>query len=127
MSPAGKIEATISVVHSHELCLDAADNFYGEHVWCEGDRTGQWGHYVWKRSPNGSVEKVIPPTKGFPVNYSVVRDKHGNMFWPERWPAGDGTPGTRAYESANRIRRRSATGIETIAEPRFRNVRWMAA
>lgn len=64
MSPDGKIEVAVSGVHTHELYLDASDNLYGEHLWYEGDRTGKWGHYVWKRSPKGVVEKVIPATEG---------------------------------------------------------------
>ncbi len=115
LAPDGKVEVAVPGVHTHELCLDASDNLYGEHLWYEGDRTGKWGHYVWKRTANGAVEKVIPATSGFLNNYSFVRDKPGNMYWAAR--TGDST----------RILRRSDAGVQTIAESRFRDVRWMAA
>ena len=46
----------------HELCLDARGNLYGEHLWYEGERTNEWGHYVWRRAPDGheSVTRLIP-------------------------------------------------------------------
>jgi hypothetical protein len=40
LAPDGKLEVAVPGVHAHELCLDASDNLYGEHLWYEGDRTG---------------------------------------------------------------------------------------
>lgn len=71
-------------VHTHELYIDAADNLYGEHLWYEGEATNKWGHRVWRRAPDGTVSVVIPPTAGFPRNYSFVRDRSGAMYWAER-------------------------------------------
>jgi sugar lactone lactonase YvrE len=117
MSPDGKREMAVPNVHTHELHIDSEGNLFGEHLWYEGDRTGKWGHYVWKRSPDGRLEKVISPTEGFLANYSFVRDRQGNMYWADRG------------ETVTRIRRRSVQAggeIRTIAESPFRNVRWMA-
>lgn len=121
VSPDGKREIVVPNVHTHELCLDSEGNLFGEHLWYEGDRTGKWGHYVWKRYPSGRIEKIIPATEGFLTNYSFVRDSSGNMYWADRG------------ERVTAIRRRAAGGsggepaIRTIAESRFRNVRWMTA
>jgi hypothetical protein len=81
----GAASIAVRDVHAHELYLDAGDNLYGEHLWYEGERTDRWGHYVWKRAPDGTVTRVIPATTGFLTNYSFVRDRAGNMYW-----AGDG-------------------------------------
>ena len=62
-------------VHTHELCLDAEDTLYGEHLWYEGDATKTWGHRVWKRTKDGVVRDVIPAREGFLTDYSFVRDR----------------------------------------------------
>lgn len=113
LSRDGQAEIAVPNVHTHELWLDAQGNLFGEHLWYEGDRTGKWGHYIWKRRPDGQIEKVTPPTEGFLQDQSFVRDQQGNMYWAA--PAGPVT----------RIRRRSAAGgrLETIAEAHFRDVR----
>lgn len=77
-------KVVVSGVHTHELAMDKDDNLYGEHLWYEGEKTDKWGHYVWKRSPNGTVSKVIKPTEGFLQKYSFVRDRRGNMYEVER-------------------------------------------
>jgi hypothetical protein len=81
---AGKVSIAVSKVHTHELYLDENDNLYGEHLWYEGEATDKWGHYVWKLSPAGQLEKVIPNTEGFLDNYSFVHDNKGHMLFAER-------------------------------------------
>ena len=39
----GRMSVWVPDVHTHELCLDAEDNLYGEHLWGEG---GGWRHRV---------------------------------------------------------------------------------
>jgi len=63
LAPDGTKSIAVSNVHTHELCLDAAGNLYGEHLWYEGDATRKWGHYVWRRSLDGKVEKIIPSAR----------------------------------------------------------------
>ena len=85
VSPDGKNKkVVVSGVHTHELAMDKDDNLYGEHLWYEGEKIDKWGHYVWKRSPDGKVSKVIPTTEGFLQKYSFVRDVEGNMYEVER-------------------------------------------
>ena len=43
VAPDGKTTVAVAEVHTHELCLDADDNLYGEHLWYEGDATKKWG------------------------------------------------------------------------------------
>jgi len=74
----------VADVHTHELCLDAKDNLYGEHLWYEGDATKKWGHRVWRLKPDGTVSDVIPAREGFLKDYSFVRDRAGNMYWADR-------------------------------------------
>jgi hypothetical protein len=96
----GTKSVAVTNVHTHELCLDSADNLYGEHLWYEGDATKKWGHYVWRRSPDGRVEKVIPPTAGFLTNYSFVRDVAGNMYWADRDASGGSAIRKRSLDGA---------------------------
>jgi DNA-binding beta-propeller fold protein YncE len=117
----GKKSVVVPGVHTHELCLDAQDNLYGEHLWYEGERTDKWGHYVWRRSPDGRVEKIFGPREGFlpQYGYSFVRDDAGNMYWTER---------DAASNALTRIRKRSPDGkITDVASAAFNNVRWMTA
>ena len=39
ITPNGEKSVAVPNVHSHELCLDADDNLYGEHLWYEGEAT----------------------------------------------------------------------------------------
>jgi hypothetical protein len=82
LEPTGRTTVVVPNVHTHELCLDTDDTLYGEHLWYEGDRTGRWGHRVWKRTRDGMITDVIPATEGFRRNYSFVRDRTGSMYWP---------------------------------------------
>jgi sugar lactone lactonase YvrE len=119
IAPDGKKSVAVPGVHTHELCVDAQDNLYGEHLWYEGERTDKWGHYVWRMSPDGRVEKIIGPREGFLRDYSFVRDAAGNMYWTE--PAS--LPGANT-----RIRKRAPDGkITDLATANFNNVRWKAA
>src|SRR5687768_14576067 len=54
----GKKSIAVPGVHSHEISIDAADNIYGEHIWYNGERLNTWGHYVWKLSSTGMVERI---------------------------------------------------------------------
>jgi sugar lactone lactonase YvrE len=96
-------------VHTHELTIDARDNLFGEHVWYEGERIDKWGHYVWRRSPDGRVAMVIPRSVGFRRNYSFVRDGAGNMYW------ADGA----------QIRKRAPNGGLAVVIGGRKDVRWM--
>src|SRR4051812_14013941 len=58
--PDGQKSVAVPGVHAHELVLDAADNLYGEHLWYEGEKTNKWGYYVWRRSPDGHVSRIVP-------------------------------------------------------------------
>jgi len=84
ISPSGQKTIVVSGVHTHELYLDEQDNLFGEHVWYNGERLNTWGYYVWRLSPSGAVEQVIPSTEGFMDNYSFVRDHFGNMYCVDR-------------------------------------------
>src|SRR5437762_5030499 len=74
VSPEGKIDVGVPDVHTHELCLDADDNLYGEHLWGEG---GHWQHRVWCLKRDGSLSDVISARAGFLADYSFVRDRVG--------------------------------------------------
>ncbi len=132
IAPDGTKSIAVPRVHTHELYLDAQDNLFGEHVWYEGDRTGKWGHRVWRLSREGRLEDVIPATEGFLTDYSFVRDAQGNMYWAG---GGEGDGSERVT-----ISKRAADGTLSIfagKEPgrsdgigrraRFTDIRWMAA
>lgn len=115
ITPDGKKSVAVADVHTHELCLDAKDNLYGEHLWYEGDATKKWGHRVWRLKPDGTVSDVIPAREGFLKDYSFVRDRDGDMYWADR-----------GKETV--IKKRSPDGkISTHATADFRDVRWMTA
>ncbi len=116
ISPDGRKTVAVANVHTHELCLDAQGNLYGEHLWYEGETSGKWGHRVWRRTPEGVVSDVYPAREGFRTDYSFVRDAAGAMYW-----ADPGNP--------TRFRKRAAGGeVSTLAECRdCRDVRWMTA
>lgn len=116
IAPGGRKTVAVGNVHTHELCLDARDNLYGEHLWYEGEKTDKWGHRVWRRTPDGTVTAVIPAREGFRTDYSFVRDVSGAMYWAER-------------RNPTLIRRRLPGGaVSTVAECRdCRDVGWMTA
>ena len=116
IAPDGRKSVAVPDAHTHELGLDAAGNLYGEHTWYEGDATKQWGHRVWRRTPQGRVTDVIPARRGLPSGYGFARDASGATYWTDR-----GTPA--------RFFKQSATGeVSTVAVCRgCREVRWMTA
>src|SRR5262245_47073863 len=59
ITPDGKQTVAVTAVHTHELCLDAADNLFGEHLSYEG-ATQKWSYRIWRRKPDGAVDNVIP-------------------------------------------------------------------
>jgi len=113
VAPDGKTSIAVPNVHTHELYLDAQDNLFGEHLWYEGERTDKWGHYVWKRAPNGAISTVIPRTVGFLQSYSFVRDRAGTMYF--------------ANDARTEVRRRAPDGKVTVHARGFRAIRWMHA
>jgi hypothetical protein len=112
-----KISVAVPKVHTHELCVDADDNLFGEHLWYEGDATKKWGHRVWCLRRDGTLVDVIPAREGFLGDYSFVRDLAGNMYWAERGETGERTV----------IKKRSPNGITTHATADFRDVNWVTA
>lgn len=117
IAPDGSKKVAVPNVHTHEIGLDAAGNLYGEHLWYEGDATKQWGHRVWRRTPEGRVADVIPARRGFPSGYGFARDAAGATYWVIR-------------EKPVRFVRKapSESAGSTVAECRdCRDVRWITA
>ncbi len=112
----GKKSVAVPHVHSHELYIDHQDNLFGEHLWYNGERLNTWGHYVWRLSTDGKLEKIIPPTEGFLTNYSFVRDKMGNMYFADR-----------GNECQKVIRKNSDGTITRLGDECLSNIRWMNA
>ena len=77
----GNKSVVVKNVHTHELYIDSNDNVFGEHLWYGGEKTDDWWYYVWRLTPNGSLEKIVPPTKGFRSQHSFVKDVHDNSYW----------------------------------------------
>ncbi len=86
IAPDGTKSVVVPRVHTHELCLDAEGNLYGEHLWYEGERTDKWGHRIWRLSPDGTIVDVVPAREGFHAEFSFVRDGAGNQYWTDRTP-----------------------------------------
>jgi hypothetical protein len=86
VTPDGTKTVIVPNVHSHELYIDAQDNLYGEHLWYEGDATKKWGHYFWRRSPSGRVDRIVASHEPFKNEHdpSFVRDRAGNQYWADR-------------------------------------------
>ena len=114
ISPDGSHTIIVKDVHTHELYLDKSDNLYGEHVWYEGEATEKWGYYIWCLSSTGKLEQTIPPTEGFPLNNTLVRDSGDNMYWPEK--SGD-------YEV---LKKETAQGqVSLYTNHKFKDIRWI--
>lgn len=113
VAPDGTKTVAVAHVHTHELYLDAQGNLFGENLWYNGDATKTWGHYVWRRSPDGAVVKVIPDREGFLTNYSFVRDGAGNMYLANR--------------DEKRVERLAPNGTKSVVATGFANIRWMNA
>jgi sugar lactone lactonase YvrE len=81
IAPDGKMSVAVPNVHTHELCLDAQDNLYGEHLSADADK---WSNRVWRMKPNGALTNVIPLREGLNLlDYSFVRDRSGSMYWAD--------------------------------------------
>lgn len=115
IAPHGKKTIAVPDVHTHELYLDAEDNLYGEHLWYEGEATNRWGHYLWRLSAAGKLEKT-PPRQGFRTDHSFVRDRAGNMYWYSSGPPPA-------------IVRRAPDGrtVRLAVNAGYRSVRWITA
>ena len=110
----GTKKVVVSNVHTHELYLDEADNLFGEHLWYNGEQKNTWGYYVWRFSPDGKLDKVIPDTEGFPSNYGFARDHHGSMYWADR---------TQPCQKVTR--KKINNTITPLSDQCFKNIRWM--
>ena len=86
VAPDGAKAVVVPGVHTHELYMDAQDNLYGEHLWYEGDATKKWGHYFWRRTSDGRIDRVVAAHETFKneVDPSLVRDRAGNHYWADR-------------------------------------------
>lgn len=112
ITPDDQLSIAVPNVHTHELCLDADDNLYGEPLAAEGER---WRHRVWCLKPDGTLSDVIPERSGFLRDYSFVRDREENMYWAER--------GAKTV-----IKKRLPDGkVATHASADFHQVQWMTA
>jgi hypothetical protein len=112
ITPDYKVSVAVPDVHTHELCLDAEDNLYGEHLWGEA---GGWRHRIWCLKRDGTLKDVVAARGGFLRDYGFVRDRAGNMYWADR---GEKTV----------IKKRRPDGrITTHAVADFRAVQWITA
>jgi len=110
----GKKTIVVHDVHSHELYMDSLDNLYGEHLWYNGDALKTWGYYVWRLSSRGILEKIVPPSEGLNAKFSFVRDRFGNMYYPDR------------SNTCQKIIRRNVNGKDTkLGDDCLNNIRWM--
>ena len=109
VTPAGAQSVAVPNVHTHELAMDAQDNLYGEHLWYEGDATKKWGHYFWRRSPDGRITRAVEAHEAFrnERDPSFVRDRAGNQYWADR--------------KNNAIMKNDAV----LARGKFSDIRWM--
>jgi len=114
IAPDGSHTIAVKDVHTHELYLDENDNLYGQHEWYEGEDTDKWGYYIWRLRSTGKLEKTIPPTEGFALNNTLVRDLEGNMYWQEK--SGE-------YEI---LKKETPTGqVSLQTNHKFKDIRWM--
>ncbi|HEX2831982.1 MAG TPA: hypothetical protein VHW00_03150 [Thermoanaerobaculia bacterium] len=109
----GTKSVAVPNVHTHELALDARGNLYGEHLWYEGDATKKWGHYVWRRAPDGRVVAITHRREGFPKDFSFVRDAAGNMYL--------------ADESRRNVLKRTPAGVVSTLARGLTSIHWMTA
>lgn len=117
LAPDGTKQIAVPGVHTHELYLDAHGNLFGEHLWYEGEKIDKWGHYVWKRAPDGRVSLVIPRSEGFLKNYSFARDRNGTMYFAAE----------PAKSRRNEVWWRTPSGRLSAMARGFRDIRWLHA
>lgn len=115
-APDGRTAIAVRNVHTHELYMDRGDTLYGEHLWYES-HTRTWRHRIWRLTPSGAVEDIVPTRTGFRDDYDdfhFVRDGMGVAYWADH----DGRRAT--------IRKRSVTGDQRlVVETPFRRVGWL--
>jgi hypothetical protein len=116
INTAGKKSIAVRNVHTHELYLDDQDNLFGEHVWYNGEAANTWGHYVWRLTASGKLEKVIPDTEGFRDEFSFVRDHLGRTY------QSMGEKGCQHIARTNLDQT-----ISTMGNACIRNIRWMTS
>jgi hypothetical protein len=110
-----KESIVLNHVHTHELFMDSNDNLFGEHLWYNGEKLDTWGHYVWRLNSDGILDTIVKPTEGFLDNYSFCRDDAGSMYWVQRF-------------TISRFKKKSVNGaVTTIAEGKFKDIRWIHA
>lgn len=114
ITPDGNHTIAVKNVHTHELYLDSDDNLYGEHVWYNGEAADTWGYYVWCLSNTGELDQTVPPTEGFPLNNTLVRDFDGTMYFADK--AGD-------HEVLKKETIDGQTALHT--EHLFKDIRWI--
>ncbi|NRB47790.1 MAG: hypothetical protein HRU41_08945 [Saprospiraceae bacterium] len=114
ITPTGEHTIAVQDVHTHELFVDEADNLYGEHIWYEGEATDKWGHFIWCLSSDGSFEKVVEDSEGFPKDNSLRRDVEGASYWSEKADDGEMLNRTSAF---GKVQRHSAH--------KFNDIRWL--
>lgn len=113
VAPNGTKSVAVRNVHTHELYLDTRGNLYGEHLWYEGDVTKKWGHYVWRRAPDGRVVAITHRREGFLKDFSFVRDAAGNMYM--------------ADDSRRNVLKRTAAGVVSTFARGLTSIHWMTA
>ncbi len=115
IDPAGQRTIAVRNVHSHELCIDASNAVFGEHLWYNGEARNTWGHFVWRRNADGRIDTVIGKREGFRSEYGFVRDARGTMYWVDR---GD----------RERIMKRTPDGaVSLLSTAVFSGVGWLHA
>lgn len=84
----GRRTVAVPDVHTHYLRLDAAGNLYGDDRELLG--TDRSRHRVWRLTPEGRMEDVIPWKNGPWVDdYGFVADQNGDLYWAS-CPGPDG-------------------------------------
>lgn len=112
----GTSSIAVANAHTHELSIDRYDNLYGEHLWYEGDATKKWGHYIWKRSLDGIISKILDSTEGFLKDYSFLRDSADFLYLLSKSETSDG------LVSFGKL---SPSGmIEQLTSRQFQNISW---
>src|SRR5262245_39693984 len=115
IAPSGEKTVAVPNVHTHELCIDAEDNLYGEHLWYEGDATKKWGHRVWRLAADGTLSDVYPARERFLNDGGFGREGAGNRYWVDT-------------QQRTTLKKRVPNGmISTYATAAFRDPRWMVA
>jgi hypothetical protein len=83
IKPDGSKSIAVPNVHTHELYINQNDELFGEHLWYNGEQLNTWGHYLWKRNPDGTIAKIKDSAAGF-SDESFVRDIAGNKYSVEK-------------------------------------------